>query len=162
MIPIGQNFPVECSKFVNTDDFETTYCAIIEFLTARVAKFVVGVLRKRIEALNFRIGLLKPGLAEEMLIQENRLKESLYMPSYQLKKTQEDMLNAVGLKSYSSEELSEVELNSRPIFGKVKSKPDFTTKYTYFVKKLVLKNLYLNMVIRTFQRYLEWPFFCTG
>lgn len=107
MIPIGQNFPVECSKFVNTDDFETTYCAIIEFLTARVAKFVVGVLRKRIEALNFRIGLLKPGLAEEMLIQENRLKESLYMPSYQLKKTQEDMLNAVGLKSCSSEELSE-------------------------------------------------------
>jgi hypothetical protein len=110
IIPVGQKFPEECHKFIDTHEFDETFCAIVEFLTARVAKFVVGVLRKRIEALNFRIGLLKPGLAEEMAIQEARLKESIYMPSYQINQTQEAMLNVKPDKSYSSEELSEVEL----------------------------------------------------
>lgn len=110
IIPVGQKFPDDCRKFIEVDEFENTFCAIVEFLTARVAKFVVGVLRKRIEALNFRIGLLKPGLAEEMSIQEGRLKESIYMPSYQINQTQQEMLNEKQVQSYSSEELSEVEL----------------------------------------------------
>jgi hypothetical protein len=110
IIPVGQKFPEECAKFVDVSKFENTFCAIVEFLTARVAKFVVGVLRKRIEALNFRIGLLKPGLAEEMEIQNGRLKESMYLPSYQINQTQEAMLIGSTAKSYSSEELSEVEL----------------------------------------------------
>ena len=71
IIPVGQKFPEECHKFIDTADFEESFCAIVEFLTARVAKFVVGVLRKRIEGLNFRIGLLKPGLAEEMVVQDS-------------------------------------------------------------------------------------------
>lgn len=110
IIPVGQKFPEECHKFLEVDQFENTFCAIIEFLTARVAKFVVGVLRKRIEALNFRIGLLKPGLAEEMAIQDGRIKESMYMPSFQINTTQEAMLSEKHVQSYSSEELSEVEL----------------------------------------------------
>ena len=71
IIPVGQKFPEECHKFIDTVEFEESFCAIVEFLTARVAKFVVGVLRKRIEGLNFRIGLLKPGLAEEMVVQDS-------------------------------------------------------------------------------------------
>jgi len=113
IIPVGQKFPEECHKFIDTVEFEESFCAIVEFLTARVAKFVVGVLRKRIEGLNFRIGLLKPGLAEEMVVQEGRLKESIYMPSYQINKTQEAMLKNKQVQSYSSEELSEVENNQR-------------------------------------------------
>lgn len=111
------------------DQFENTFCAIIEFLTARVAKFVVGVLRKRIEALNFRIGLLKPGLAEEMAIQDGRIKESMYMPSFQINTTQEAMLSEKHVQSYSSEELSEVELKQSR--NKVKSLY-FTTHYLLF------------------------------
>jgi hypothetical protein len=111
IIPVGQKFPEECSKFIDCAQFENTFCAIVEFLTARVAKFVVGVLRKRIEALNFRIGLLKPGLAEEMSIQDGRLKENIFMPSFQINQTQEAMLNVQNQVQYSSEELSEVELN---------------------------------------------------
>merc|ERR1712203_438807 len=110
IIPVGQSFPEECNKFIDTAEYKGSFCAIVEFLTARVAKFVVGVLRKRIEALNFRIGLLKPGLAEEMSIQEGRLKESFYMPSCQINQTQEAMLNSKQVQSYSSEELSEVDL----------------------------------------------------
>jgi hypothetical protein len=75
--------PPACSKFIKPDMYAELFCAIVEFTTARVAKFVVGVLRKRIEALNFRVGLLKPGLEEEMAAQEARLTESLYVPSYQ-------------------------------------------------------------------------------
>ncbi len=129
IIPVGQKFPEECHKFIDTHEFDETCCAIVEFLTARVAKFVVGVLRKRIEALNFRIGLLKPGLAEEMAIQEARLKESIYMPSYQINQTQEAMLNVKTDKSYSSEELSEVELKQSR--NKVKSR-HFTNTFFSF------------------------------
>merc|ERR1711970_918265 len=112
IIPVGQKFPEECHKFIDTHEFDETFCAIVEFLTARVAKFVVGVLRKRIEALNFRIGLLKPGLAEEMIAQEQRLLDSLHLPTFQINKTQSSFLNEASTSQYSSEELSEFE--SRP------------------------------------------------
>lgn len=118
IIPVGQRFPDECSKFIETDEYRGTFCAIVEFLTARVAKFVVGVLRKRIEGLNFRVGLLKPGLAEEMAIQSQRLVDSIHRPTFQINKTQDAMLNAP-IIACSSEELSDQESamrNKRAIF----------------------------------------------
>ncbi|CAG5108363.1 Oidioi.mRNA.OKI2018_I69.chr1.g3759.t1.cds [Oikopleura dioica] len=112
IIPVGQSFPEECHKFIDTAEYKGSFCAIVEFLTARVAKFVVGVLRKRIEALNFRVGLLKPGLAEEMAHQSMRLKDSLHRPSFQINKTQDGFLNAPIL-ACSSEELSDQDSNIR-------------------------------------------------
>lgn len=113
-IPAGKQFPLDITKreLIEPAKFAKTNCAIIEFLTARVAKFVVGVLRKRIEALNFRIGLLKPGLADEMIAQEQRLLDSLHLPTFQINKTQSSFLNESSTSQYSSEELSEIE--SRP------------------------------------------------
>jgi len=113
-IPAGKQFPLDITKreLIEPAKFAKTNCAIIEFLTARVAKFVVGVLRKRIEALNFRIGLLKPGLADEMITQEQRLLDSLHLPTFQINKTQSSFLNESSTSQYSSEELSEIE--SRP------------------------------------------------
>lgn len=112
-IPAGKTFPTDITDrdLIEPAKFAKTNCAIIEFLTARVAKFVVGVLRKRIEALNFRIGLLKPGLAEEMVAQEQRLLDSLHLPTFQINKTQSSFLEQ-STSQYSSEELSEIE--SRP------------------------------------------------
>lgn len=113
-IPVGKQFPADITtrELIEPAKFAKTNCAIIEFLTARVAKFVVGVLRKRIEALNFRIGLLKPGLADEMIAQEQRLLDSLHLPTFQINKTQSSFLNEASTSQYSSEELSEFE--SRP------------------------------------------------
>jgi len=114
-IPTGKQFPADITQreLIEPAKFAKTNCAIIEFLTARVAKFVVGVLRKRVEALNFRIGLLKPGLADEMDMQEQRLLDSLHLPTIQINKTQSSFLNEANSTSqYSSEELSEHE--SRP------------------------------------------------
>ena len=112
-IPAGKTFPADITDrdLIEPAKFAKTNCAIIEFLTARVAKFVVGVLRKRIEALNFRIGLLKPGLSEEMIAQEQRLLDSLHLPTFQINKTQSSFLEQ-STSQYSSEELSEIE--SRP------------------------------------------------
>jgi hypothetical protein len=112
IIPVGQSFPEECNKFIDTAEYKGSFCAIVEFLTARVAKFVVGVLRKRIEALNFRVGLLKPGLAEEMAHQSLRLKDSIHRPSFQINKTQDGFLNAP-IIACSSEELSDQDSNIR-------------------------------------------------
>ena len=115
-IPAGKAFPAEVLKknLINPAEFSKSNCAVIEFLTARVAKFVVGVLRKRIEGLNFRIGLLKSGLAEEMDHQKQRLTESIHTPSYQINKTQSSLLQEVNqTHQYSSEELSEFEASSR-------------------------------------------------
>jgi len=115
-VPAGKSFPIDITRrnLFKESDFTTTNCAIIEFLTARVAKFVVGVLRKRIEGLNFRIGLLKPGLSDEMKIQSRRLEESIHVPTY-LAKTQDQFLKEreSGVQ-YSSEELSENETLIKP------------------------------------------------
>jgi len=103
--------PENCKKWVAEEEFAGRYCAIVEFQTARVAKFVVGVLRKRIETMNFRVGLLKPGLAEEMATQEQRLFESVYTPALSFaSKTQKSILKEKAVSSqYSSEESSEIE-----------------------------------------------------
>jgi hypothetical protein len=111
-VAAGKPFPADVARreLFDSADFVKSNCAVIEFLTARVAKFVVGVLRKRIEVLNFRIGLLKPGLAEEMVHQEQRLVESIHLPSFQINKTQTQYLEgSQGSNQYSSEELSEFE-----------------------------------------------------
>lgn len=78
-------------------------------MTARVAKFVVGVLRKRIEGLNFRIGLLKPGLSDEMKIQSRRLEESIHVPTFSTKTQDQFLTERESGVQYSSEELSENE-----------------------------------------------------
>merc|ERR1711990_184730 len=114
IIPVGQKFPEECHKFIDTHEFDETFCAIVEFLTARVAKFVVGVLRKRIEALNFRIGLLKPGLSDEMKIQSRRLEESIHVPTLSTKTQDQFLTERESGVQYSSEELSENEALIKP------------------------------------------------
>lgn len=120
-VPAGKLFPIDITRrnLFDQNDFSSSHCAVIEFLTARVAKFVVGVLRKRIEGLNFRIGLLKPGLAEEMKIQSTRLEESIHMPTLSTK-TQDHFLQEQHRESgvhYSSEELSENETSTKSGFG---------------------------------------------
>jgi hypothetical protein len=114
-VPAGKCFPADIIRrnLFDQDDFSMSNCAIIEFLTARVAKFVVGVLRKRIEGLNFRIGLLKPGLSDEMKNQTRRLEESIHVPTY-LAKPQDQFLKERESSQYSSEELSESEVLIKP------------------------------------------------
>jgi hypothetical protein len=73
--------PANILKFTGNTELSNQYSALVEFLTARVAKFVVGVLRKRLRQLNFRVGLVKPGLEEELTIQKNTIGEISHTPS---------------------------------------------------------------------------------
>lgn len=115
-IPAGKCFPNDISRrnLFDQSDFASTHCAVIEFLTARVAKFVVGVLRKRIEGLNFRIGLLKPGLSDEMKIQSQRLMESIHVPTFSTKTQDQFLQETKSGVQYSSEEFSENEFLTKP------------------------------------------------
>jgi hypothetical protein len=54
---IGPNDPIPeaVQKWCMDTELEPSQSAVVEFLTARTAKFVVGVLRKRLAQLNFRL-----------------------------------------------------------------------------------------------------------
>jgi hypothetical protein len=48
-------------------------CAVVEFHSARMAKFIIGILRKRLPTLKFRCALLKPSAAIELTNQADSL-----------------------------------------------------------------------------------------
>jgi hypothetical protein len=48
-------------------------CAVVEFYSARMAKFIIGILRKRLPILKFRCALLKPSAAIELTNQAENL-----------------------------------------------------------------------------------------
>lgn len=73
--------PDGIKKWCNDTDLEQSNSAVVEFLTARTAKFVVGVLRKRLAQLNFRVGLIKPGLGDELTYQRTTYGDIVYQPS---------------------------------------------------------------------------------
>ena len=50
----NDDIPEAVMKWCKETDVPPGHSAIVEFLTARTAKFVVGVLRKRLAQLNFR------------------------------------------------------------------------------------------------------------
>ena len=54
MIAPNDDIPEAVMKWCKEKDVPSGHSAIVEFLTARTAKFVVGVLRKRLAQLNFR------------------------------------------------------------------------------------------------------------
>lgn len=81
MIAPNDDIPEAVMKWCKEKDVPTGHSAIVEFLTARTAKFVVGVLRKRLAQLNFRVGLIKPGLGEELTYQRTTFGDIVHQPS---------------------------------------------------------------------------------
>jgi len=57
-----------CNRLANQ-----SLCAIVEFYSARMAKFIIGILRKRLPILKFRCALLKPSAAIELSNQAENL-----------------------------------------------------------------------------------------
>lgn len=108
---IGPNDPTpECvKKWCNDSDLEPSNSAVVEFLTARTAKFVVGVLRKRLAQLNFRVGLIKPGLGDELSYQRNTYGDIVYQPSSGL--TQQYIVTKTVITDTSSDSS---EVDARP------------------------------------------------
>lgn len=81
MIAPNDDIPEAVMKWCKEKDVPSGHSAIVEFLTARTAKFVVGVLRKRLAQLNFRVGLIKPGLGEELTYQRTTYGDIVHQPS---------------------------------------------------------------------------------
>merc|ERR1711937_731286 len=52
---------------------QQSLCAVVEFYSARMAKFIIGILRKRLPILKFRCALLKPSAAIELSNQAENL-----------------------------------------------------------------------------------------
>ena len=71
---LGENIKNNVSN--NSKTLPTTCGAIIEFETARTAKFCCGVLRKRVVEQGFRVAVLKPGAESELVAQGQALKRS--------------------------------------------------------------------------------------
>lgn len=62
--------PSEITRWVPSAEVQGAYCAVIEYPTARCAKFAVGVLRERVTSNKYRVVLLKPGAYEELQRQQ--------------------------------------------------------------------------------------------
>lgn len=62
--------PPEITRWVPSIELQGAYCAVIEYPTARCAKFAVGVLRERVTTNKYRVVLLKPGAYEELQRQQ--------------------------------------------------------------------------------------------
>lgn len=67
--PFG-TLPAEITRWVPSIEVQGAYCAVIEYPTARCAKFAVGVLRERVSSNKYRVVLLKPGAYEELQRQQ--------------------------------------------------------------------------------------------
>jgi len=81
MLSPNDDIPEPVMKWCKEKDVPNGHSAIVEFLTARTAKFVVGVLRKRLAQLNFRVGLIKPGLGDELTYQRTTFGDIVHQPS---------------------------------------------------------------------------------
>lgn len=65
--------PPEITRWVPSIELQGVYCAIVEYPTARCAKFAVGVLRERVQSNKYRVVLLKPGAYEELQRQQAQI-----------------------------------------------------------------------------------------
>ena len=82
---IGPNdvVPEGVKKWCQNSDLEPSHSAVVEFLTARTAKFVVGVLRKRLAQLNFRFVISgQPAFSLGKIYMGNFIQGNLYREFY--------------------------------------------------------------------------------
>merc|ERR1712227_85066 len=71
----GKALPFDTKQYAaKVPELGTVPCALIDFETARAAKFAVHVLRQRADEVGFRLAILKPGV-EEKLYADDDLKQ---------------------------------------------------------------------------------------
>lgn len=58
--------PNEITRWCPSVEVQDSFSAVVEYPTARCAKFAVGVLRERVQSNRYRVVLLKPGAYEEL------------------------------------------------------------------------------------------------
>jgi hypothetical protein len=67
----GKQLPFDTKQYASKiPELGTVPCALVDFETARAAKFAVHVLRQRAEEVGFRLALLKPGIEEKLYIDD--------------------------------------------------------------------------------------------
>merc|ERR1711962_841914 len=62
--------PNEITRWCPSVEVQDSFSAVVEYPTARCAKFAVGVLRERVSSNKYRVVLLKPGAYEELQRQQ--------------------------------------------------------------------------------------------
>lgn len=110
----GKNLPQDIKPYIRKiPDLGRTCCAIVDFETARAAKFAVHVLRQREHEVGFRCGLLKQGIEEKLYEQKTvqttlpeKLKTSSDHPS-DSGITSEDQNSSASTRSTSASEHSD-------------------------------------------------------
>lgn len=111
----GKNLPQDVKPWLRKiPDLGRTCCAIVDFETARAAKFAVHVLRQREHEVGFRCGLLKTGVEEKLYEQkglptnlpQDKLKSSV-LNSSDSGITSEDANSSASTRSTSASEQSD-------------------------------------------------------
>lgn len=101
--------PNEITRWCPSVEVQDSFSAVVEYPTARCAKFAVGVLRERVQANRYRVVLLKPGAYEEL----QRQKISILNSQQELKSANQKKHTATDSQSQSDSGNESLEVNSR-------------------------------------------------
>ena len=72
----GKALPFDTKQYAaKIPELGTVPCALIDFETARAAKFAVHVLRQRADEVGFRLAILKPGVEEKLYAEDESMKQ---------------------------------------------------------------------------------------
>merc|ERR1712176_616096 len=72
----GKALPFDTKEYAaKIPELGTVPCALIDFETARAAKFAVHVLRQRADEVGFRLAILKPGVEEKLYAEDESMKQ---------------------------------------------------------------------------------------
>jgi len=72
----GKALPFDTKQYAaKIPELGTVACALVDFETARAAKFAVHVLRQRADEVGFRLAILKPGVEEKLYADDESIKQ---------------------------------------------------------------------------------------
>jgi len=99
--PFG-TLPQEITRWVPSIELQGAYCAVVEYPTARCAKFAVGVLRERVTTNKYRVVLLKPGAYEELQRQQTLIVTANPTNTTPTKEVEEQVQSDSGNESFEN------------------------------------------------------------
>lgn len=144
----GKNLPSEIKAWCRKiPDLGRTCCALVDFETARAAKFAVHVLRQREKDVGFRCGLLKRGLEDKIYGEEETTSQNgnHHMIKHSESSsdsgvTSEDANSAASARSTSASEHSDSDIVSSHVESDCEQAPRIISYTKDYLVKFASKN----------------------
>jgi len=92
----GKALPFDTKQYAaKIPELGTVPCALVDFETARAAKFAVHVLRQRADEVGFRLAILKPGVEEKLYADDESIKQQQQLMMKNMSSSSSDSDNQI-------------------------------------------------------------------